>query len=74
MATLVTLCGTILGFVGALTGVLVFDLGFLAAFAIWALSGPVSAMIAMTLRSADDSPQASAGTAHPLDAAQAEAA
>lgn len=47
MAGLITLCGTILGFVSAVVGFFVFDISFVAAFAIWALSGPVSAAIAM---------------------------
>ncbi len=49
MAGIVTLCGALLGFVFGLAGYLVFDFGFLTSFAIWAFSGPVSAILAYTL-------------------------
>ena len=52
MASLIVLCGTILGFVGGVAGYLFLDLSLLAALAVWILSGPLSAALAAIMATA----------------------
>jgi hypothetical protein len=46
MATIIVLLGGVLGFGAAVTAYLSLDAGFVTALFIWALSGPVSAVLA----------------------------
>ena len=45
----VVLLGSILGFISAVTGLVFIELSFLAALGLWALSGPVSLVVALLI-------------------------
>lgn len=45
MAQMITIVGAMLGFMIAIVGFFVFEFSFLSAFAIWAASGPLSALV-----------------------------
>lgn len=45
MAQMITVIGAMLGFMTAVVGFFVFDISFVSAFAIWAISGPLSAVV-----------------------------
>jgi hypothetical protein len=47
MATVFVLLGSILGFFGGLVSWLAFDMSFVAALAIWIVSGPLAAFLAV---------------------------
>jgi len=49
MAAMMCILGSLAGFVAALTGFMFFGFSFFAALAIWALSGPVSALFGLGL-------------------------
>ncbi len=49
MAQIITILGAMLGFAVATIGFVAFDLSFLSAFTIWAISGPVAAVVGFVL-------------------------
>ena len=53
MAQMITILGAILGFVASIVGFFAFDIGLLAAFVIWAVSGPVAASFGFLFCSTD---------------------
>ena len=58
--------GGVLGFLGAILGLIAFDLSWLAALAIWAGGGPVGAVVAALPVALRRGPQAGAEGARPL--------
>ncbi len=52
MAQMITVVGAIFGFFAALLSFFVLDVSFMTAFAIWAASGPLAALVGFAMFSA----------------------
>ena len=53
MAQMITVLGAMLGFFVAIVGFFAFDLSFLTAFSVWAVSGPVAALAGFLIAGTD---------------------
>ena len=61
MAQLITVFGAVLGFTIAVTGFFAFDISFLSALTIWAMSGPAAALTGFFLAGTDAAPLHASG-------------